>query len=107
MFNQDVSDLRRLYIGETQDLPNRIHQYLNPGPSQKTNQRIKDVFRQDLESGRKVVLDVLAFDPFCLEDVAITQQDLSTKMVRHFLEGLFGTWYLKSGYHVLNASPPP
>lgn len=103
VFEHEPGDLRHLYVGEAESLPRRIYGYLNPGPTQRTNQRLKAAFEQQISRGRKVVLDVLNFDPFEIEGVAIAIGDLENKWVRRFLEGLFTMYYSRSGYSVLNA----
>jgi hypothetical protein len=103
VFDQEPGDLRRLYVGETELLPRRIYGYLNPGPSQFTNLRLKGEFEKELRDQHRVTLEVLSFAPFSIESVPISMDDLSDKTLRRFLENLFATYYSKSGYTVLNA----
>ena len=58
VFRNIPSDKKIIYIGEAQELcPQRINGYLYPGPSQRTNNRIKKYLRhtwiKDLELGSK------------------------------------------------------
>ena len=94
---------RRLYVGETHRLSQRINQYVNPGPTQKTNQRLNAFFEQELRSGHKIALEVLEFEPFNLEEFTISMHDLRDKPVRRFLENLFEIYHRRSGFQVLNA----
>ena len=103
VFRDHPGDLRRLYIGETDQLGRRIYGYLNPGVSQFTNQRIKARFEDEISSGCKVVLEVLHFDPFALQGISISEADLADKAVRRMLENLFVVFFTRSGYQVLNA----
>jgi hypothetical protein len=103
VLHQEPGHLRQLYIGETELLPRRIYGYLNPGPSQRTNQRLKAKFEEELRNGYKVTLEVLSFDSFSFESISISMDDLTDKVVRRFLESLFTMYYSKSGYTVLNA----
>ena len=95
--------MRKLYIGETELLPQRIRGYLNPGPTQRTNQRLTVEFEKELENEYKVVLEVLRFEPFNIESISISMADLTDKWMRRFLESLFTMYYSKSGHTVLNA----
>ncbi len=103
IFQHQSGDLRRLYIGETQRLRDRANGYVNPGPSQKTNQRLNAEFEQELRNEYKIALEVQEFEPFNLEGFAISMLDLRDKPVRRFLENLFEIYHRKSGYAVLNA----
>jgi len=58
VFRNIPSDKKIIYIGEAQELcPQRINGYLYPGPSQRTNNRIKKYLRhtwiKDLELASK------------------------------------------------------
>ena len=103
VFQQEPGDLWQLYVGETELLPRRIYGYLNPGPSQRTNQRLKAKFEEGLRNGYKVTLEVLSFESFSFESISISMDDLTDKVVRRFLESLFTIYYSKSRYTVLNA----
>jgi hypothetical protein len=103
IFEQTSDDVQQLYVGEAAQLPRRINGYLNPGPSQTTNQRLKAIFGEVVREGHEVGLDVLGFDPFDVEGVPISMRDLADKTVRRFLEGLFIVYYSRSGHQLLNA----
>ena len=92
-----------MYVGEAELLPRRIYGYLNPGTTQQTNKRLKALFESELQRGRKVALDVLAFEPFSLDALTLSMKDLGDKAVRRFIEWLFTMYYSKRGYEVLNA----
>jgi hypothetical protein len=97
------SDRKLVYIGETQALsPRRIRGYLKPGPSQKTNQRLKSEFHKYLEQGLQIRLEVLKFDKIAAGDYILTPGDLDDKHVRRFIEGLLITYYKRLGFTVLN-----
>ncbi|MCE2463190.1 MAG: hypothetical protein J4F46_04640 [Dehalococcoidia bacterium] len=102
VFQQKPGNLQQFYVGETDLLHRRIYQYLNPRPTQLTNQSLNAGFKKELEDGRKVILEALCFEPFNLEDISISMADLTDKWVRRFLENLFIVYYSKSGYTVLN-----
>jgi len=103
ILKQASADIQRLYIGEAEHLPRRIYGYLHPGPSQRTNQRLKSEFEKEITTGNVIFLEVLNFTPFTIENITISQEDLHNKMVRRFLENLCTMYYSKAGYTVLNA----
>ena len=47
-----------VYVGETEDLPRRFYGYRNPGPSQRTNQRMNERMLDVLRSGGRVAIEV-------------------------------------------------
>jgi hypothetical protein len=102
VLSESTSDPEKLYIGETELLPRRVCGYLNPGPSQLTNRRLKALFEQGAREGRKVVLERLAFEPFEVDGLTISQSSLSNKAVRRFLEGLFALRCSQSDCEMLN-----
>jgi len=103
IYEKQPGDLKRLYIGEAELLSRRVYGYLNPGPSQQTNIRLKARFEEEMKADNKVTLETLEFEPFDMAGVSISMQDLADKRVRRFLEGLFTLLYSRSGYTVLNA----
>ena len=103
VYHESPGDLRRLYIGETEKLGRRIYGYLNPGPSQFTNIRIKGRFENEINSGHKVALEALRFEPFAFQGIDISEPDLADKAVRRMLESLFVVYFTRAGYAVLNA----
>ncbi len=91
------------YLGETDGLvPRRIYQYLNPGPRQKTNQRLHAVFHQEIEEKSTINLDYLSFSPFAIDNRQITQTSLSDPHMRRFLEELFTVLSQMKGEVLLN-----
>ena len=48
----------RHYIGEASELRRRFQQYRTPGSSQQTNLRLNRVFRDHLEGGGRIEVDV-------------------------------------------------
>lgn len=103
VFRNIPSDEKIIYIGEAQELcPRRINGYLNPGPSQQTNKRIKERFQRYLDKGFKIQLEILQFDNIKIEDFIFKNSDLKDKHVRRFLEELMVIIYRKKGYDILN-----
>ena len=85
------SDKTLIYIGETERLDRRLNHYLKPGPSQKTNQRLRELFDKELISGASIGLDVLSFESFVINGREYSSEKLWEKEVRCFLENLLIT----------------
>lgn len=91
------------YLGETDGLvPRRVYQYLNPGPSQKTNLRLHDIFHSESANGSKILLEYLTFTPFTLNNRTISQSSLTDPHVRRLLEELFTVLAQGNGERLLN-----
>ncbi len=103
IYATEPGDLRRVYIGEAEMLSRRIRGYLNPGPTQQTNIRMKAEFEGEIAAGHKVMLEALHFDALDLSGVKLTMGDLSDKNTRRFLEASIVLLYSRLGYTVLNA----
>lgn len=103
IFRKEPEDEKLIYIGEAQELcPQRINGYLNPGPSQKTNKRIKEKFQGYLDKGFKIGLEILQFDKIKIENFTLTINDLNDKHVRRFVEELMVIIYKQKGFQILN-----
>lgn len=103
IYRETPADARIIYIGEGQRLvPDRIKGYLKPGPSQMTNKRLNARFREFIQNGYKVLLEILRFDEMYLGDSAFKQSDLKNKHFRRFLEHMLITYYQQKGYTMLN-----
>ena len=103
IFRKEPEDEKIIYIGEAQELcPQRINGYLNPGPSQRTNKRIREEFQSYLEKGFKIKLEILRFVEIKISDFIITYNDLSDKHVRRFIEELMIVTHKQKGFKLLN-----
>jgi hypothetical protein len=103
IFKKEPEDEKLIYIGEAQELcPQRISGYLNPGPSQRTNKRIKEEFQGYLKSEFKIGLEILQFDKINIEDFTFINNDLRDKHFRRFLEELMIIIYKQKGFKILN-----
>ena len=103
LFRDEPGDQPILYVGETDRLARRIKQYVDPGPTQKTNLRVNAHFTEEMKKGFHVALDVLEFEPFRLGAVTVSQDDLRDKFLRRLLENLLAFHYSQAGITVLNA----
>lgn len=80
--NDDV----RHYIGETDELRRRFQHYRTPGPSQKTNIRMNEEFRQHFAAGGTIEVDI-ATDGISVSSAgAPLRVDLADKAMRRLLE---------------------
>lgn len=91
------------YLGETDGLvPRRIYQYLNPGPSQKTNQRLHVEFNSEIQKNSKIHLEYLTFSPFSINNQLMCQSSLTDPHVRRLIEELFTVFSQGKGESLLN-----
>jgi len=102
VFKSDIEDSKIVYIGETENLINRIKGYLRPGPTQQTNIRINKLFKEYLEKGYKISLHTLFFDKIKLGNIDIIYDEISDNDIRKALEQLFIVIYKKEEYTLLN-----
>lgn len=92
-----------IYIGETECLcPDRIKGYLNPGPSQKTNQRINELLNGYFADGWVVHLEHLSDLTLKLNDFELNQNHLYDKDNRRLIERILIVYYKNKGYYLLN-----
>ncbi len=103
VFREEPGDEKLIYIGEAQKLcPQRINNYLNPGPSQQTSKRINREFQNYLKKGMKIRLEILRFGDVEIGDFVIAKDEVQEKHVRRFIEELMVVIFRKKGYRVLN-----
>ena len=75
------------YIGEAENLAQRIQGYHWPGQSQQTNLRMKADFQEHIESGGTVELQVLVFEPFAINNVNVhNESQLGDAYIRKMME---------------------
>ncbi len=103
VFRNIPSDKKIIYIGEAQELcPQRINGYLYPGPSQRTNNRIKKIFKTYLDKGFKIRLEILHFGNIKIGDFTLSDNDLKDRHIRRFVEELMIIIHRQKGYEILN-----
>lgn len=78
--------LRKVCIGETEDLRRRVREYLKPDPLQETNKRLNAKFKMYIQDGLTVRLESLEIAPVHLNRVLICNQTLSDPFVRGLME---------------------
>jgi hypothetical protein len=95
-------DLKIIYIGETDGLFNRIKGYINPGPTQGTNIRINNLFKNYLTENKHISLETLKFNEININNTIINYKDLNDKNIRKSIENLFIAIYKRDNYILLN-----
>lgn len=86
--NQDPR-IKFAYIGEADSLcPRRINGYLNPGPSQKTNKRIKGNFNELIANNYQIRCELLIIDKLIINNKRLEKECLSDKYIRKLIENL-------------------
>jgi hypothetical protein len=79
--------VRRVYIGESDNLGRRFSHYRNPGPTQQTNIRMNRILSDHLrENGAVVSALLITQDCWITSDDGEVQPDLSLKLVRRMFE---------------------
>lgn len=95
---------QKIYIGQASRLcPDRIEGYLNPRPSESTNNRLRREFQKCLTQGLRIRLEVLHFDRLAIGDLTLTAAELGEQSFRIFIESLLITYYKRSRVTLLNA----
>ncbi|PJN48804.1 hypothetical protein PAEAM_56660 [Paenibacillus sp. GM1FR] len=92
-----------VYIGETDNLKQRISGYLKPGPSQHTNIRMKALFEQYIKGGFIIELDIFQIKKFIFGGIEYQQDSLDSKNIRVLLENLIILDHKNNDYELLNA----
>ena len=74
-----------VYVGETEDLRRRHYQYANPGPTQRTNQRMNGRMLAVLAAGGSVEVDVCTAVAVAIGECS-EALDLRIRSHRHLAE---------------------
>lgn len=80
--------MHAFYVGETDNLANRIQHCLRPGNTQATNLRLKAYFDEAVNQKQQVELETLTFDPFQINKVNFSVELLGHTHIRRMLENL-------------------
>jgi hypothetical protein len=75
-----------VYFGETEDLARRFAHYRSPGPTQLTNQRLNEQFRQALAVGGQVAVAVVTAEAWIERGNVRQVADLGSKAARCLFE---------------------
>jgi len=104
IYLRTYEDAKIIYIGETKELcPNRIKGFINPGPSQTTNARLKKKFESYLESKYQIRLEICNFSKMMLGAREITSDELERSNIRKLIEAMLIENYKMKGFKILNS----
>jgi hypothetical protein len=83
VYNTKPGDKKMVYIGDAQELcPKRLYGYLNPGPTQKTNQKINGEFRAFLKEKLSIGLYTCVISEISFGEAAPVKVSVDDKYVR-------------------------
>lgn len=94
------NETNKCYIGETINLFKRINQYKKPGKKQKTNIRIYESFKELIDDGYTIHLELLNLQHVILDESSTG--DVNLKEFRRLFENYFIIKAKKDGYDLLN-----
>ena len=101
----DAGQLEKIYIGEADDLHERVGQYLSARSNQqggRTNKRVVAELSEAIRSGKTVFLDVAVFEPYSVDGVSFDASNLESLFVRRAIEYLLLAKAQKEGHPLLN-----
>jgi hypothetical protein len=83
VYQKKTGDKKLVYIGDAQELcPKRLYGYLNPGPTQKTNQKINTEFRGYLKEKLNIELDICSIREIVYKETVLGKAALDDKYMR-------------------------
>jgi hypothetical protein len=83
IFTTTPGDKKLVYIGDAQELcPKRLYGYLNPGPTQKTNQKINAEFREYLKEKLSIGLYICKINEISFGEATPARVSLDDKYIR-------------------------
>jgi hypothetical protein len=83
IYETKPGDKKLVYLGDAQELcPKRLYGYLNPGPTQKTNQKINTEFRGYLKEKLNIKLDICNISEIIYNESTLTRSALDDKYMR-------------------------
>jgi hypothetical protein len=102
-FRETPGDMRRVYIGEADNLARRVYHYLNPELTQQTNTRMRALMDGLLQEGLHIQLDALSIDGLRVNGADATHDALLDREMRRLVENWMIVVHRRAGYEVLNA----
>lgn len=78
--------LVQAYVGETENLRQRVRGYFRPGPTQTTNKRMNALFRKAIDEGFEVKLETLKIEPIRINQINVCNQNLAYPFLRKMME---------------------
>jgi hypothetical protein len=102
IYQKTAGDKKLFLLGESQELcPRRLYGYLNPGPTQQTNKRIKTLLEGQIREGFNVSLDICVIHEIKFGDSVLGQQALGDRYMRQLIQAAMMVEHRKKGYTLL------
>jgi hypothetical protein len=102
IFQKTSGDRKLVHIGEAQELcPRRIYGYLNPGPTQQTNKKIKTEFENYMRQSMSIGLDICVIQELTFGETVLGKQALNDKYIRQLIQTAMIIEHRKKGFTVL------
>jgi hypothetical protein len=103
IYQKTADDKKLVYIGEAEELcPRRLYGFLNPGPTQKINQKIKTEFEAFLKEGLTIRLDICNIHELKFGDSVFGKEAAADLYTRRMLEVMMIVEHRKRGFTVLD-----
>ncbi len=102
IFRNAPDDIKTCYIGEAAALRRRITYCIKPGPTQHTNIRLAEHFRQHIASGGQICLEVMLLHPSVHGGIVVDSDALGDTHLRRAMEQLLIRDHTLGGWRVLN-----
>jgi hypothetical protein len=99
--------LRKIYIGEAENLMDRVDHYFKPGMKPGTDLQLNKIFSKDVAKGATVRLEVLHIDPTYLNNVYLCDGRLADQYIRKMMESFTLADSDVTQYQILNATLNP
>jgi hypothetical protein len=97
------ADKKFYYIGEAQEIcPRRLYGYLNPGPTQQSNKKIKVEFEAYLKAGLNIGLDICSLKELKFDALSLGKEALVDKYNRRLIVAAMIVEHRKQGLMVLD-----
>jgi len=99
-----------VYIGEAEVLVRRVQKVLTPPRTAKggeTNKRLREIFDRERAAGKSIFLDVADFEPFEINAVLFSREELGDRFKRRLLEDLSLCFAQALGHPLLNKVVDP
>jgi hypothetical protein len=102
IYQKAPGDKKLVYIGDAQELcPKRLYGYLNPGPTQKTNQKINTEFRGYLREKLNIKMDICYIREIVYRDIVMANSALDDKYMRLLLVNAMTIEHKNKGFTVM------
>jgi hypothetical protein len=102
VYQKNPGDKKLVYIGDAQELcPKRLYGYLNPGPTQKTNQKINTEFRGYLKEKLSIGLHMCNIREIVYKDSVLGKEALDEKYMRLMIVNAMTLEHKNKGFTVI------